>query len=182
MTCIVAMKHEGNIYMGTDSLASNDDVAIVRRDLKIHRVGPFLLGFSTSFRMGQLLAHKLKVAPREKDTEVYQFMVTTFIDRVRICFKDGGFARTTESGQETGGEFLVGYEQRLFHVYEDYQVGESEIGFDSVGAASDVALGAMHALKDSMFSPNEQIKRALQAAVEFTPNVRGPFSYLSIEN
>ncbi|MCW0032036.1 Ntn hydrolase family protein [Burkholderia pseudomallei] len=48
MTCIVAVKHETGIYMGADSAAVGGWTVWDRLDPKIYRVGPFLIGFTTS--------------------------------------------------------------------------------------------------------------------------------------
>ncbi|MFE2420722.1 hypothetical protein [Streptomyces hokutonensis] len=49
-------------------------------------------------------------------------MATRFINAVRACLKEGGWARK-DSEQEQAGVFLVGIHGRLFEVHDDRQVG-----------------------------------------------------------
>ena len=57
MTCIVAIKHDNEIWMGGDSAAFRDDERTNRADEKVFKNGDFLLGYSGSFRVGQLIRY-----------------------------------------------------------------------------------------------------------------------------
>lgn len=52
MTCVVALKHDGRVYMGADSAGVGGYSLQIRNDPKIYRVKDLLFGFTTSFRMG----------------------------------------------------------------------------------------------------------------------------------
>lgn len=97
MTCIVGLVDKGKVYIGGDSAGVNSfwDLTI-RADSKVFINGPFIMGFTSSFRMGQLLRYKLKTPSRFKNDgtqkEIYEYMVTDFVDAVRQCLKDGGYA------------------------------------------------------------------------------------------
>ena len=57
MTCIVGLVDNGKIYMGGDSAGvSNLDIRI-RADQKVFKTGEFIMGFTSSFRMGDLLKY-----------------------------------------------------------------------------------------------------------------------------
>ena len=94
MTCIVGLTELGTVYIGGDSAGVNSrfDLAI-RADQKVFINGPFVMGFTSSFRMGQLLRYKLTPPERYESQDLYNFMVTAFIDAVRACLKTGGFMR-----------------------------------------------------------------------------------------
>lgn len=124
MTAIVGLVHKNRVHLAGDSAGVGGYQLTVRADGKVFRNGPYVMGFTHSFRMGQLLRHSLTAPHPEGDLDA--FMVTTFIDAVRTCLKDGGHARK-DSEQEEGGTFLVGIAGRLFTVYSDYQVGESAL-------------------------------------------------------
>ncbi|MFT0175080.1 hypothetical protein ACLKMY_40585, partial [Paraburkholderia mimosarum] len=161
------------VYMGADSAAGGSYIT-VRADPKIYRVGPFLIGFTTSFRMGQLLGHNLTVAPRPEGADVFAFMCTTFVEAVRECFARGGYARK-EHERESAGTFLVGYEGRVFRIDGDYQVGENAVNFNACGSGEQAALGALHSTAGMPMLPEIRLERALAAAAEFSLGVRGPF-------
>lgn len=172
MTCIAAVAHEGNVWMGADSAGVAGLSLAVRRDPKIYRVGDFLFGFTSSFRMGQLLGYKFTPPQHHSEWDAERYMTTVFIDSLRDTLKAGGYART-DNGAEVAGEFLVGYRGRIFRVCSDYQVGENVEPFDAVGCGAELALGALHATRDK--PPAARVGAALEAAEAFSAGVRRPF-------
>jgi ATP-dependent protease HslVU (ClpYQ) peptidase subunit len=178
MTCIVGLLDDGDIYIGGDSAGVGGYALHVRADQKVFRNGPFLMGFTTSFRMGQLLRYKLTppehpyIAGTGKRMDTYKYMVTHFVDAVRQCLKDGGYASKDKEVEE-GGTFLVGYDGRLFEIESDYQVAEQAVEFHAVGCGDQIALGSLYSSRGR--PPKERVVMALEAAERFSPYVRGPF-------
>ena len=177
MTCVVGMVHKGRVYIGVDSAAVSGWTRRESELSKVFRRGPFLIGYTTSFRMGQLLEHQLVVPPQEADQSDMGFMVNNFIEAARKLFKDRGFTKV-ESNKEKGGQYLVGYRGRLYSIETDFQVGEMSDKYDAVGSGSDFALGAMAALPK--LSPTRRIRRALEIAEKFNMGVCAPFYVRSI--
>ena len=163
MTCIVGIAEGGKVYIGGDSTAAGGYALTVRADRKVFRNGDFVMGFTTSFRMGQLLHHSFSPPKRHPDTGVDKFMVTDFVNAVRQCLKDGGYAERHNEA-ERGGVFLVGY-----------QVGEAADSFDAVGCGGQIAQGALFA--NPAGPPRERLRIALEAAEHFSAGVRGPFHF-----
>ncbi len=60
MTVIVGLIDEGRVHIGGDSVGISRCRLTVRKNPKVFRNGPYALGFSGSFRMGQLLHHAFK--------------------------------------------------------------------------------------------------------------------------
>lgn len=172
MTCIAAVAHDGKVYMGGDSAGVGGYDLTVRADVKVFRNGPYVMGFTSSFRMGQLLHHSLTPPRPEGDLE--RFMCTTFVDAVRDCLKAGGYA-STHHDAESGGTFLVGVRGRLFQVDSDYQVGESLDRYDAVGCGAGYALGVLHLSGGQQMPPRSRVRLALEAAAHHSAGVRGPF-------
>lgn len=173
MTCIVGLAESGAVYIGGDSAGVDSRYALgVRADRKVFRNGDYIMGFTSSFRMGQLLQHSFKPPKRHPDTDIYAFMVTEFVDGVRQCLKDGGYA-TKEKEAEQGGSFLVGYQGRLFIVHGDYQVADPADGFGALGCGDLIALGSMHSTR--VMEPKFRVLTALEAAERFSAGVRAPF-------
>lgn len=176
MTVIVGVVHKGRVHLGADSAGAAGYQLTIRRDPKAFRNGPYVMGFTTSFRMGQLLHHALKAPHPTGDLD--QFMVTTFVDALRTCLKDGGWARK-DAEQEEAGTFLVGIQGRLFTIHSDYQVGEPACGYAAVGCGDDLALGALHATAALGLSPRQRLTAALAAADHHSAGVAGPYVYAS---
>ena len=178
MTCIVGIAEKGKVYIGGDSAGVDERYALmVRADRKVFKNEGFVFGFTSSFRMGQLLAHSLKPPRRHPDTDVYAYMVTDFVNAVRDCLKTGGFAERHNEA-ESAGTFLVGYAGRLFSIQNDYQVGENVDGFNACGCGDLIALGALYARQDG--EPIDRLKLALEAAERFSAGVRAPFHFEQI--
>lgn len=171
MTCIVGIVENGKVTIGGDSAGIGAYVVTIRADSKVFRNGSFLIGYTSSFRMGQLLRYAFTPPERAADVDVFRYLATSFVDAVRDCFKAGGYARK-ESEQESGGCFLIGYERRLFVVDSDFQVAESALGYIAVGSGAEVALGALYATQGRPV--RERIETAITAAAQFTAGVRLP--------
>lgn len=178
MTCIAGVVHGGVVYVAGDSAGCSGWDLSVRADEKVFKVGPYVMGYTSSFRMGQLLRYSLQAPmPPTENTDLHRFMCTEFVDALRKCLKDGGYATKT-SDKEEGGEFLVGVSGRLFVVSADYQVGEHIDPFASVGCGSQIAHGALHAIQDFDLTPNARLSRALEAAERYSNGVRGPYRFV----
>jgi ATP-dependent protease HslVU (ClpYQ) peptidase subunit len=184
MTCIAGLVCEGKVYIGGDSAGVSGLDLDIRKDQKVFKNDDYIFGFTSSFRMGQLLRYAFKppkFRPAEDDLDT--FMVTKFINSVRTCLKDGGYART-KSDEEEGGTFLVGTQGRLFIVHNDYQVGESVHGYEACGCGEAYAKSALWTMKqlDSHLAggPQAMVELALQSAETHSGGVRGPFSVVSI--
>lgn len=178
MTCIVGLVHKGVVYLGGDSAAvsTGDSSLIIRNDRKVFRSGNFVMGFTSSFRMGQLLAFGFSPPSPRVDVDVMAYMVTDFIDAVRERMRSGGFSKLKDSSEE-GGTFLVGYSGRLFLIGQDFQVAESLHGFDACGSADLIALGSLRSTR-SWANPKSRLVEALQCAETFNAHVRAPFHFV----
>jgi hypothetical protein len=172
MTAIVGLVHAGRVYLGGDSAGVSGMSLTVRADAKVFRRKRYVFGFTTSFRMGQLIRYSMRLPRPENDLDA--FMATTFIDELRDCLKTGGWA-AKENEREEGGTFLVGVRGRLFAVYDDYQVARAADGFAAVGCGDQPALGALFATAGTGLGPRRRVLSALGAAERFSAGVRGPF-------
>ena len=176
MTCIVGLVENGTVYLGGDSAGVNGSLHLtVRADPKVFRNGPCLIGYTSSFRMGQLLRYKLEPPLCAPATDPLEYLATSFVDAVRGTLKAGGMA-SKENDVEQGGAFLVGYRGRLFTIHEDYQVGESTVPYAAVGCGAPYALGALFAAPPTV-TPDVRLRVALEAAEQFSAGVRRPFVF-----
>ena len=179
MTCIVGLVNKGKVFIGADSLAASGTAKTIRSDQKVFINGDMVMGFTSSFRMGQLLQYVLKLPMIHSDQDVFEYMVVEFIEAVRTTLKEGGYTRIRDN-EESGGTFLVGFKGRLFEIDDDFQVGESPIGYAAAGCGADIALGSLFTSNDTDISPKDRIHTALEAASSFSTSVAPPFHVLSI--
>lgn len=178
MTCIVGFTDGERVTIGGDSAGVSSYELTIRADQKVWARDGWAFGFTTSFRMGQILRYRLTPPAMTQGQELEHFMVVTFVDAVRQALKDGGWAKLKEAREE-GGNFLVGTRGRLFTVYSDFQVAESTAPFVSVGCGAEFALGAMHAMEHADLAAADRIGRALEIAARCSTGVAGPFAVVS---
>lgn len=174
MTCIVGLVNEGKVYMGADSAGVGGLDIVTRKDPKVFLNGEFLIGYTTSFRMGQILRYSFSPPKPREGVEPYKYMCTEFIDTLITALKDKGFAKV-DNNVVRGGVFLVGYRGSLFIIESDFQVGEVYKNYDSVGCGYAYALGSLYSTEKAGIGPKARVKLALAAAQEFSAGVREPF-------
>lgn len=180
MTCIVGYvdKKSKKVFIGADSAGVAGLDITKRKDVKVFKVGEFIIGCTSSFRMIQLLRFSFK-PPEVKTKDVYEYMCTEFINAVRECFKNGGYLQKYSLGDEKGGSFLVGYKNRLFKIEDDFQVAENFDVFDSVGCGCSYALGSMHSNAKTKLKAEQIVLKALDTASYFSAGVCKPFVVLN---
>lgn len=184
MTCIAAAVDTlGRVWMGADSAAVCGLDLTVRSDAKVFGLGfgrdRLVIGYTTSFRMGQLLRYGFQPPPLPAyDDSLLRYMVVDFVEAVRSRLKAGGFTETA-NGRETAGHFLVGVRGRLFGVEPDFQVGEAAGGYDAVGCGAAYAKGSLYTTADLDLTAQQRLTLALEAAERHSAGVRGPFETLS---
>jgi hypothetical protein len=181
MTAIVGLVHDGQVYVGGDSAGVAGLDLMVRSDPKVFTLpGGYVVGFTSSFRMGQVIRYAFTPPPGALVAkDLHGFMCTKVIDGLREALKLAGWA-TKDQERESAGTLLVGVAGRLFRIESDYQVGEAADGYDAVGCGAQVAMGALFASRPDLhitpWTPPERVVMALEAAERFSAGVRGPFT------
>lgn len=171
MTCIIGLESNNKVYIGGDSAGTSQDMSQrIRGDKKVFIRDGYIIGFCGSFRMGQIMQHKLVLPQQAKKNDVVTFMVNEFINSLKECLK----------GEENlTPNILVGYKCKLFTIMGDYQVGETVTGFDAMGSGADIAMGAMH-MNVFKKEPERRIEEALKASALNNAAVRPPFTILNV--
>lgn len=192
MTCVVGIVRDGAVYLGADSTASDGWSSQPRRDLKLFRLrataaDPWLaIGFTTSYRMGQVLRYSLPildllatVTPDVAGDRAHEWAVREFVPAARKTLKDAGYVKV-EHARETSGNFLLALGAHLFEVESDWQVGWPARVYSAVGCGAKYAEGALHALTGggSSHSTGYLMRAALRAAEHHSAGVGGPFTYV----
>lgn len=186
MTCIVAIENQGQTILIGDSAGCNDDGLIeLRKDPKVFRRGEYLIGYTTSFRMGQLLHYNAEFPEPPEEANLGPFMIREFVPAVRQAFADGGFIKTlhrgetsplnhwSERGQEWAGQFVIGVRGQLFVMGSDFQIGIPQLPYIAIGSGAKVAYGTLFAT--SHLGLEERAELALEAAAQHCTCVRPPF-------
>lgn len=175
MTCIVGLEQNGKAYVGADSAAAAGWETRASLTPKVFRRGPFVIAYTSSFRMGQILHYQIDFP--EADVYDEEYMVTKFVEAVRLKLKELGFSKIN-SNQEEGGTFIVGVQGYVYIIHDDYQVQRFADGVMASGCGREYALGAIAALRD--LPPIDRLTRALETAEFFSNGVMGPFTVMEV--
>jgi len=182
MTCIVGYVEDGTVYMGSDSAGSDWFTYTVRQEPKVFKRpgdrGEMIIGYTSSFRFGQLLEHALEIPIQPKNMNDHKYMVTSFMDAVRKCLGDGGFKKT-KNDNEQGGTCLIGYHGKLWEMEDDFQIALCQKIGASVGSGVYAATAVLHILDEYEISPKKKVEKALQIAEKCVTTVKGPFKIIS---
>jgi ATP-dependent protease HslVU (ClpYQ) peptidase subunit len=185
MTCIVGLIENGVTYIGGDSLGSNGVSKVSRKDKKVFKLkdtNNAILGYTSSFRMGQLLMYATGLIDKRDEPDInHEYLVTKFVPNITKVFEGGGYAKSKD-GEKRGGTFLFGYKSKLYKIESDFQVGESFDNYDACGCGEDFALGSLKSTENLSLSPEERIRIALQAASKFSVGVAPPYYIINTSN
>lgn len=182
MTCVVATRERGSVTVGADSLGSAGYDCEIRRDPKVGPVGPYIIGYCGSFRLGQIVLYDFEPPePAYKSADyLYSFMVTEFIAKLRETLGEAGFMSVKNNVEEIEGELLFGIYGQIFYVQSDLQVGWPTQSYAAVGAGAPYAVGAMHVAYRRLKKRGiALLDMGLSAAELYSSAVRGPFIYES---
>lgn len=181
MTCIAGLEADGKVWIGGDSAGVAGWSMTVCSDEKVFKNGEFLFGFTSSFRMGEILRYAFSPPEQLASEADHAYLSTRFIDSLRSALAAGGFKRTHD-GVESGGTFLLGYRRSLYLVQDDLAVLRAAVGYGAVGCGHEIAKGCLYGTDTPEWAgkPGSRVYRALDAAAFLSAGVRAPFTVLSI--
>ena len=183
MTCIVGIEHNGSVYIGADS-AGVGNIITPRADIKafFSKNKEFIYGFTSSFRMGQILQHSFTAPERDKKMkDDFEYLVAVYVPALMECMSERGYA-SVNNNRVSGGTFMLGYRGKLYTIDSDFQVGRSLHGYDPVGCGQEMALGSLYtSTKMGVKDPKKILTLALDAASEFSTGVCGPYNFVTLK-
>ncbi len=180
MTCIVGLVDGKNVLIGGDAAATSNSTITLRSDPKVFRVGEYIMGYTSSFRMGDILELRCPApSPLPKGKSLREHLIRNWVDQhLRRVYKILGYIKV-ESGSDYGGTFLIGTRDQLCEINDNFQVGTPMNGYVVVGSGTSYALGALHAMSSiKKLTGKEKVRKALQAAAAHNAYVRAPFTIL----
>lgn len=182
MTAICAIRVRGEVWMGGDSAAIADSHYLTLSAApKVFEVGPLVIGYTSSFRMGQALQHRLQLPdglPGAADLGALdRWMSVTFADAVRQLMRDCGYMKR-ENEREVGGQFLVGVWGQLYFMDDDFHALRQRAPYAACGSGVSACLAALYMatrFDQTVDDPENVVRLALEAAEHCIATVRGPF-------
>lgn len=185
MTCIIGAVVDDGVYIGGDNRAVDDwsyDDNMFNE--KVFFNGEFLIGYTSSYYMGQLLRYTFTPREQPEGMNDAAYMSTMFVDDVRELFRSKGYMAISDA-KERGGTFMAGYRGALYTVQNDFAVMVSKNGYNAIGSGMVAALGALRMVeyfKHSKDIARIDIELALKCVASIDSNVGGASCVLFQKN
>ncbi len=180
MTCIVGLVEKDKVYIGGDSASVAGYDVQLRADEKVFTNKDFIMGFTSSFRMGQILRYDFTSPCRIENIGDDEYLYKYWINKVIKTMKEKQYA-TVKEGEVKGGSFIFGYRKKLYTVESDFQIGKMIKPYIAVGCGYAYALGALYVLEGiKNKAPKDKILLSLKAAEERSAGVQGPFHIVEL--
>ena len=181
MTCIIGLVKDGKVYIGGDSAGVSSNDYHIRKDKKVFQKDNMVFGFTSSFRMGQILQYNFDIPYHDPRKSDFDYLCSTFIDKLIETFKSKGYA-TIKDNEVWGGTFIVGYNNNVYMVHNDFQVVEVARPFVACGCGKDYALGALEILVEKDYEPENVIRKALDVVSRHSNAVWPPYHIVTLSS
>ena len=170
MTCITGMVRNGHVYMAGDLMGSNGFTGKVYPDSKVFVNGDFIIGYTSSFRMGQILEWNWNQPLRQEGICDREYMQLNVVESLRETFAAFGYG--VKGGlEDIGGNFLIGYKDKLYEMQNNFSLLSIE-DYAAVGSGSYHAEAILHLLyENEEVHPFEIMETAIGTAAHFTQSV-----------
>lgn len=180
MSCIIAVKRNGVIVFGSDSLVSTSYNKYSCKNDKIFYKGKTIIGVAGSPRVGQLIQYELKdFKIKSNDQTEMEYMVKIVAQSIKTVLEENNAC----DPEEFPFEVLIGYNGKLYQMFNDFQIVELDYPYQAVGSGSDIAIGSL--FTSSMVDPDvdlmTMVQRGLTAASMFDKHVGGDFKCLILD-
>jgi len=182
LTCIVGLEHNGEVWIGGDSIAIDKSLDYYpQASKKVFRLGEIVLGVAGGIRTQQILKFGIKVPPQRKESDE-EWLTIRLMSSIRDAFRKEGVMKTSDGMDDSDCICLLGYNGRLYTMEGTFSAIRSIHPFQACGSGAPYAIGAMHALRrwGPKTSPSEMIRASLLVAASSNAGVREPFTILKV--
>lgn len=185
MTCVIALEHDGKIFMAGDSYCGTVNIDIEDVNLcdvpKVSIVFGIPIGICGSVKtehvfleMAQKHFGKRKVTRKWIEKHFSEIVRKELKKRNILKLEDGVQMMPDQSS------FLLGVDGEILLFDDDFAVRRSPRKFACIGIGAPWANGAMSALiRDRKMAPGDKILKALKVSSEWSPYVRAPFHLIN---
>ena len=192
MTCIIGYVDKASssssnkpvVWLGGDSCGSGNGSDHIYKNNKVFHYmnNPnIIMGGTTSFRHLDLLETTEGLFDDFEDLENITRLdiVKYFIPRVQKAFQ-GNYLRGDDT--DRGGNFLLGINDKLFEIQNDYSVLEPDSGIIAVGCGEDTAIVMLDAYNTlTKETPQTKLFRTLEYVSNYNQGVKPPFTVINTQ-
>ena len=192
MTCIIGYVDKASssssnkpvVWLGGDSCGSGNGSDHIYKNNKVFHYmnNPnIIMGGTTSFRHLDLLETTEGLFDDFEDLENITRLdiVKHFIPRVQKVFQSN-YLRGDDT--DRGGNFLLGINDKLFEIQNDYSVLEPDSGIIAVGCGEDTAIVMLDAYNTlTKEPPQTKLFRTLEYVSNYNQGVKPPFTVINTQ-
>lgn len=178
MTAVAGISDGKYVWLAGDSAFSTDDSVWIQRDPKVFKRGPVVIGTAGRARWESLLRYVVDIPPLKRDQEPARWANVDLATAIRKAATQEGYEHESGFIEFDDCAAMVGIAGRLFVVEPDLCCWSPMSGYHAIGSGGEHALVSLTETAGRM-QPKARLKRALERAVEKTPFVRPPFSFVS---
>jgi ATP-dependent protease HslVU (ClpYQ) peptidase subunit len=175
MTLIAAYKTSEGLWIGSDSLGSNGHTKN-EYGSKLISIGNYILGFSWSYRVADLILTNKDLFPKEITSR--EEVITKFVPAlIQLLIEKGKAINTAKDGEGTvchpTSIIIATKEGKIFHIQNDYAVFERD-DYLTTGSGESHANGALYTLKSlGIKDGHKALTLAIQSAILHCTSVGG---------
>lgn len=171
MTIIIGIEYKDKAYLGSDSAASSEDSTDIIDRSKIIRGSDYMIGYSGTFRLSQIL-RKMKFSTKKKKDEDWVFL---FVDKLKeLCKQEECIIEDDGEKCIAGkGELLVCIPGKIYCIQNNFSILRSGHKFHCIGDPA-YAYGSLWTTR-RLDNPEERIRLAMEASAQFSPRCAPPF-------
>lgn len=178
MTCIVALTDGKDVHMAGDLMAHNGFTGNVLDKSKVFIKEGFIVGYTTSFRMGQILEYAWTPPSKKESQTEDSYIYIDIVNSFREVFSQNGYGNK-DGIEDHSGEFIFGYKGRLFLHQQNYSILESNsfVATGSGGYHAEAAIATM--LKHGVYEGEYEclLGSAIEVASSFVSSVSRELTY-----
>ncbi len=192
MTIVVGLiDQDGRAYMGADTVRSNGN-RYVDRNSKLTRMvvkrpyraksqeianrnGHILVGTSGSIRAGQVIG-EMHAPDWPAGLSAYRYLVGPFAAAASDALREAGqMGKSPAQSDEAELTMMVAIDGCLFVIWQDFSVTQPAEPYAAIGSGTDIALGALFAMRNVVAPARNIIRDALRAASAYDDACGAPF-------
>lgn len=177
MTCIIGLKDNKQIVMGSDSRIMSGNFIFNSNSNKIIEFENMLIGFCGSCRIHDTINSSFVMPDNSAGKSDLQYLQSTFVNAIRECLECAktSFVEENSTASMDKSALLILYHDKFYTVECDYSILEYS-DFVAIGSGSDFALGALEVTKG--LEPELRVTKALEAACKFNAGCAPPFQII----
>ena len=173
MSTAIGLVEKGVVWLGTDSMASNDSGYIRNFDaIKIFKNKAYTFAYIGSVRGGQIFHESYYNIPKN---------IVELPDSMYNHCSEKGCLVTDDDGAITQQcNFIIAHKGKMYEMHIDFQLNEV-ITYTAIGHGANIALGSLFTSEELKYTPKEKIEIALKAASRFSNATGPPFVVMKCE-